>query len=175
MGELVPLADSAETKQPKGFIQVRESEYVTFRLHGQHLGFSVLDVEDVIRPRRMTPVRLASPVIAGLLNLRGRIVTAIDLRERLGLPRAEKPPESAMSIVASYEGNLYCFIIDEIGDVLSLPDQDFEKCPSNLESAWRDVASGVFQLEEKLLVVLDVERLLSHEYLSSPDIAGDEA
>lgn len=138
----------------------REEQYVTMSIAGQSLGISVLAVQDIIRPRAITSIPLAPPEVAGVLNLRGRIVTAIDLRVRLGLP-PQPDKNRCMSIVVPHEDELFCFLVDKVGDVLTLPLSSFEACPANMEKSWREVASGVYSLENKLMVVLDVERLLT--------------
>lgn len=142
-----------------GLTDEEKHQFVTMQIANQLIGISVLQVEDVLRPRSLTPIPLAPPEIAGVLNLRGRIVTALDLRVRLGLD-AYKDYSACMSIVAGHKGQLYSFLIDSIGDVLTLPLKAFEKAPPNLETRWRDVASGVYRLDGKLMVVIDIERLL---------------
>lgn len=159
MTNLVPATQSDSKKLAA---VGEERQYVTMRIAGQDLGINVLSVEDIIRPRKITTVALAPPEVAGVLNLRGRIVTAIDLRVLMGLPPQEDK-HSCMSIVTMYNDELYSFLVDEVGDVLTLPVNKFEKCPSNLEKRWRDMATGVYSLENKLMVVLNVERLLTFE------------
>jgi purine-binding chemotaxis protein CheW len=97
--------------------------------------------------------------VAGSLNLRGRIVTAIDLRRRLGLPPREGA--GAMSVVVEREGELYSLLADAVGEVLPLPGRDRAPNPSTLDSVWREVARGVHRMEEKLLILLDVEQVLA--------------
>lgn len=135
-------------------------EFVTMTIHGQLFGIPVLTVQDVLGPQKITRIPLASPEVAGALNLRGRIVTAIDVRKRLGLPKAEDGAKS-MSVVVDHGGELYSLIIDSVGEVLSLPAESFERNPATLDAAWREVSGGVYRLKEQLLVVLDVARLLS--------------
>jgi len=135
-------------------------DFVTMTIHGQLFGIPVLTVQDVLGPQKITRIPLASPEVAGALNLRGRIVTAIDVRKRLGLPAAEEGAKS-MSVVVDHGGELYSLIIDSVGEVLSLPADSFERNPATLDPAWREVSGGVYRLQGKLLVVLDVARLLS--------------
>ncbi|MGK2284905.1 chemotaxis protein CheW [Pedomonas sp. V897] len=134
-------------------------DFVTIRLAGQLLGIPVLVVHDVLKLQNVTRVPLAPPWVAGVLNLRGRIVTAIDLRERLGMP-ARMPGEKAMSVVVDFKGESYSLIIDSVGEVLSLPDSLFEKNPVTLDQRWREVSDGIYRLDDELLVVLDVRRVL---------------
>lgn len=134
-------------------------DYVSMTVHGQLFGIPVLTVQDVLAAQSITRIPLAPPDVAGALNLRGRIVTAIDVRKRLGLPPRENG-DAGMNIVVDYEGELYSLIIDVVGEVLSLPTNAYERSPATLDPLWRDVSSGVYRLENGLLVVLDVARLL---------------
>lgn len=142
-------------------------EYVTLRLDGQLLGIPVLQVHDVLKAQNMTPVPIAPSWIAGLINLRGRIVTCVDLRARLGLPPAgEEDGVSGMSVVVEHGGEPYSLLIDRVGDVLGLSMDTYERNPITLERTWAEVSAGVYRLEKELLVILDVERLLSFDKLA---------
>ncbi|MFM2128601.1 MAG: hypothetical protein RL477_147 [Pseudomonadota bacterium] len=134
-------------------------EFVTVTIHGQVFGIPVLQVQDVLGPQKINRIPLAPAEVAGSLNLRGRIVTAIDVRRRLGLPPYEGQ-EGGMSVVVEHNTELYSLIIDEVGEVLRLPVSDFERNPANLDPLWRDVTAGIYQLDGKLMVVLDIDRLL---------------
>jgi purine-binding chemotaxis protein CheW len=144
-----------------GVIRMLETmtEYVTATVGGQLFGLPIARVQDVFVLDRLTRVPLAPPEIAGVLNLRGRIVTAIDLRRRLGLA----PPGEArrgMAIGIEYKGESYGLLIDAIGEVLNLPASGRESNPVNLEARLARVSAGVHRLEDRLLVVLDVDRVL---------------
>ena len=139
-----------------------ERQYCTFFLDGHYFGIDVLKVQEVIRYQEMTRVPLAHSVVRGLINLRGQIVTAIDLRRRLGLdPRqgAARP----MSVVVDYSGELYSLLVDEVGEVMALPGGGLEENPPTLDGVWRQVTRGIYRLEGKLMAVLDVERLLDFQ------------
>ena len=134
-------------------------DYVTVRIDGQLFGLAILQVEDVFTPDAITMVPLASKEIAGVLNLRGRIVTAIDLRCRLGLHcRADE--DDGMAVGLEAHGESYGLIIDEVGEVLRLSQDSFEANPANLVPRWASVSSGIHRLENELLVILDVDRVL---------------
>ena len=134
-------------------------EYVTTMIGGQLFGLPISRVQDVFKPSRITRVPLAGAEIAGVLNLRGRIVTAIDVRRRLALsPRASENP--GMSVVVDHKGELYSLIVDSVGEVLSLPGDAYERNPTTLDPRWREVAGGIYRLQGKLLVVLEVARML---------------
>ena len=143
-------------------------EYVTVLLGGQLFGLPISRVQDVFMPERLTRVPLARPEIAGVLNLRGRIVTAIDMRCRLGLPkRDEKRPPMAVGIEC--KGESYGLLIDAVGEVLKLDDNAREPNPVNLDSRLAQVSAGVHRLDGQLLVILDVERVLDlgHEAMAA--------
>jgi purine-binding chemotaxis protein CheW len=134
-------------------------EYVTAMIGGQLFGLPISRVQDVFMPERVTRVPLASHEIAGVLNLRGRIVTVIDMRARLGLPRAEdgKVP---MAVGVDLRGESYGLLIDQIGEVLRLPEDGKEENPVNLDPRMAKLAGGVHRLDGQLMVVLDVDRVL---------------
>lgn len=134
-------------------------EYVTLTIAGQWFGIPVLTVQDVLGPRTVAKVPLADPVIAGSINLRGRIVTVIDMRKRLGLPSREDD-KPGMNVVVEYGGNLYSLLIDAVGEVMEVPNDKYEKNPATVDPLWRDFSDGIFRLKNQLLIVLNVEKLL---------------
>ena len=134
-------------------------EYVTVLVAGQLFGLPISRVQDVFMLKHMTEVPLAVPEIAGVLNLRGRIVTAIDMRQRLDLP-ARAAGETAMAVGIELDKESFGLVIDRIGDVLHLPINEFDANPVNLDPRWKSVANGIFTLEKELLVILDVDRVL---------------
>lgn len=131
------------------------NQVCTFRLGKQLFGIDVLEVQEVIPVQEMTPVPNAPPAVSGLINLRGQIVTALDLRVQLGLPRSEKEP---MNIVVRTTNGPVALLVDEIGDVVETRPENFEPAPSNLPSPAKEVTEGVFKLEKDLLLVLSVAR-----------------
>ncbi len=138
----------------------RSSDYLTVSIAKQRFGIPVLQVQDVLREQTVTRIPLASPEVAGSLNLRGRIVTAIDVRRRLGLP--DNDNQTSMSVVVEQDEELFSLVIDEVGDVISLKNNQFEKNPGTLDPAWRDVSTGIYQLENELLIIMDVSKLLEN-------------
>lgn len=134
-------------------------EYVTVLVAGQLFGVPVLSVRDVLREQPLTPIPLASPEIVGALNLRGRVVTAIDLRTRLGLPPREEGA-SSMNLVVALDGELYSFLVDEVGDVLKLDMETYEVVSDTLEAVWAQVTMGLHRLDKDLMLVLDIEAVL---------------
>jgi len=134
-------------------------DFVSFTIGKQLFGVPILQVQDILKPDSIASIPLAPPEIKGSINLRGRIVTVIDVRVRLGLEPKEDMTD-AMGVTVEHNQDLYTLLVDQIGDVVSLSTDKFEKNPGTLDAKWREFASGVFRLEERLMVVLDVERLL---------------
>jgi purine-binding chemotaxis protein CheW len=139
--------------------EAKVSDYVTFTTGGQIFGLPIERVQDVFKPSRITRVPLAGQEIAGVLNLRGRIVTAIELRSRLSLG-AREAGRVPMAIGIESRGESFGLLVDAVGEVLKLPDDEREPNPINLDRNLNRVAAGVFRLDGHLLVVLDIERVL---------------
>ncbi|KAA6465482.1 chemotaxis protein CheW [Acidobacteria bacterium AB60] len=133
--------------------------FSTFYVDEMFFGIDVLRVQEVLHHQPMTRVPKAPEVIEGLMNLRGQIVMAIDMRRLLLLPKraSGSPP---MNVVIRTDAGAMSLLVDEIGDVLELEETAFEPPPVNLEASARKLIRGVFKLEEKLLLVLDPERTI---------------
>lgn len=149
----------AQSKRPTELAAPETQDYVTMFIEKQLFGIPVLTVQDVLGPQKITRIPLAPREVAGSLNLRGRIVTAIDVRLRLGLPN-RSTGNKGMSVVVEQSGELYSLMVDQVGEVLSLPAAKFERNPPTLDGHWREFSMGIYRLEDKLLVVLDVGKLL---------------
>jgi len=134
-------------------------EYVTFRIDNQLFGISVLQVQDILKPEDIAFVPLAPPEVKGSINLRGRIVTVIDVRVRLGLS-ATDPDKDSMGVTVEHQNELYTLLVDDIGDVLNLDPEEREKVPGTMDPVWREFAESIFQLEDNLMIVLDIGQLL---------------
>jgi purine-binding chemotaxis protein CheW len=137
----------------------RLTDYVTFTTAEQIFGLPIARVQEVFRPARITRVPLAGAQIAGVLNLRGRIVTAIDMRSRLGL-QAREEALAPMAIGIESRGESFGLLVDNLGEVLRLSDGDIEANPINLDRKLAGVSAGVHRLDGQLLLVLDVDRVL---------------
>jgi purine-binding chemotaxis protein CheW len=137
-----------------------ERQYCTFFLGGHYFGIDVLMVQEVIRYQEMTRVPLAPAVVRGLINLRGQIVTAIDLRRRLELP--DRPDgELPVNVVVQTDDGAVSLLVDEIGDVLQVPEETFEQPPETLRGPARDLIRGAYKLDGRLLLILDTERAVN--------------
>src|ERR1700758_831929 len=151
-------------------------QFSSFFVADLFFGVDVLRVQEVLRFQQMTPVPQAPRVIEGLINLRGQIVTAIDMRRRLGLPpRAED--KSPMNMVVRTSDGAVSLLVDEIGDVLHMDAGTYERPPENLDAAAKEIIRGVYKLEGRLLLVLDAERtaeLSVHSKTAANPSAGDK-
>ena len=138
---------------------VTEIEFVTAWIAGQLFGIPITRVHDVFEAERITHVPLAPPEISGVLNLRGRVVTALDMRKRLGLPPREDAKKQ-MAIGIDHEGEAYGLLVDSMGEVLKLAADALDIVPINLQKDWAAISAGIYRLEDRLMMVLDVDRIL---------------
>lgn len=134
-------------------------EFLTIKVANQEFGVPVMDIHDVLRAQAMTRVPKAGSAIAGMLNLRGRIVTALDLRSRLGLPPRSDAADS-IHVVVQFDGESYGLVVDSVGDVARLDDDDREPPPKNLDPHWASLTLGVHRLENRLLLILSVGQVI---------------
>lgn len=134
--------------------------YITFRLADLFFGIDVSRVQEVNRDQQMTQVPLAPDTIRGLINLRGQIVTAVDLRRRMALP-PHADDFHPMSIVVRSSEELVTLIVDEIGEVLELSAGGFEGVPPTLGALEQGVLTSVYKLEDKLLLILDTDKAIT--------------
>lgn len=135
-------------------------QYCTFHLDGSLFGVEVGHVQEVLRDQEMTPVPLAPDVVRGLINLRGQIVTAIDLRRRLGRTPLADGTRPMNVVIRSDEGAV-SMLVDDIGDVLEVAGDVLERPPENISTRSRELLRGVIQRERDLLLVLDIDRTLA--------------
>jgi purine-binding chemotaxis protein CheW len=139
---------------------IDSKQFCTFFLNGLFFGVEVLKVQEVIRYQEMTGVPLASRNIQGLINLRGQIVTAIDLRRRLELP-PRTGDQLPMNVVVRTDDGAVSLLVDEIGDVVEIEHDIFERPPETLRGVARELVTGVYKLKERLLLILDTEKTVS--------------
>ncbi len=153
---------SAAALAPKtaATVEAATTDYVTFTVADQLFGIPVLKVQDILVPDKIASVPLAPPEVRGSINLRGRIVTVIDVRTRLGLPPKEGETMRGMGVTVENGHDLYTLLVDSVGDVISLAHDLYESNPSTLDQSWTEFADGIFRLEGRLMVVLNTEHLL---------------
>lgn len=137
----------------------------TFSLGDLLFGVEVTHVQEVIRYQEMTSVPLAPRIIRGLINLRGQIVTAIDMRARLQLQAREG--ELPMNVVLRTADGVVSLLVDEIGDVVQTDESTFERVPETTDALLKELVSGVYKIEHRLLLLLDVDRVMTNSQLSA--------
>lgn len=137
----------------------QENQFCTFYLEKLFFGIEVEKVQEIIRYQKITHVPLSSPEVAGLINLRSQIVTAIDLRRRLNLTdnKMEKLP---LNVVVRFEDETISLLVDEVGDVIDVSQDNFESPPETLRGKVRELIRGAYKLEKQLLLILDIEKVV---------------
>jgi purine-binding chemotaxis protein CheW len=137
-----------------------QKQFCTFYINDHMFGVKVEQVQEVFRYQEMTTIPLAPPEVRGLINLRGQIITAIDLRLRLGMdpPSDDKLP---MNVVVRTQDGVVSLLVDEIGDVLEVPDDIYERPPETIPLEVRNLVLGVYKLDGKLLLILDSEKAVN--------------
>jgi purine-binding chemotaxis protein CheW len=138
-----------------------KKEFLTMNIAGQLFGMLVNSVSDVLTPQKIIQIPLAPKEVIGSFNLRGRIVTAIDLRVILGIKTAFNLKE-CMGVVVEYNNDLYSFIVESVGEVLSLSLSEFTHNPENLSKNWQDLSLGIYPLKDDLLVILNINKVLQN-------------
>jgi purine-binding chemotaxis protein CheW len=138
----------------------RALEFVAVTIADQLFGIAVCEVEEVLGPQRLTRVPLGPAWIAGVLNLRGKIVTAIDTHARLALPKSTRAADDEVAVVIKHGEHSYSLIVDDVSSVLTVEPSAVLPNPPALDPVWRDSSAGIIELDDRLLVVLDVARLL---------------
>jgi purine-binding chemotaxis protein CheW len=146
-----------DTTTAKPEMAQTSGQFSTFFVADLFFGVDVLHVQEVLRSQQMTSVPQAPGVIEGLINLRGQIVTAIDMRRRLGLPQ-RAGDQAPMNIVVRTVDGAVSLLVDEIGDVLDMDSATYERPPQNLDPAAKELIRGVYKLKDRLLLVLDEEK-----------------
>jgi purine-binding chemotaxis protein CheW len=149
----------------------RTSQFCTFYLEKLLFGVELKSVQEVIRALEMTKVPLAPAVVSGLINLRGQIVTAIDLRLRLAM--AERPADQLpMNVVVRTDDGAFSLLVDEIGDVVEVEEKTFEPPPETLRGPVRSMILGVHKQNDRLLHALDIEKTCQITEVADTAVAG---
>jgi purine-binding chemotaxis protein CheW len=150
---------SAATASSRTTSPATSGQLATFRLDGDLYGVEVEHVQEVLKSQGLTRVPLAPPAVAGLINLRGQVVTAIELRERLGRPPRPEGTD-AVVIVVRLHGEAVSLLVDSIADVVDVDAADFESPPDTLDGQARELIRGAYKLDGQLLLMLDMRQLL---------------
>jgi len=142
----------------------RKDVLVTMYVGEQIFGLPVSIVRDILVPECIFNIPLAQRDVAGFINLRGRIVTVVDMRKRIGLPsEAARNGKHRLCITVEHGNELYGILVDRIGDVMELSRNIFEPVPSTLSRAWKEYCDGVYLIEGKILILLDADRFLDFD------------
>ncbi|MDJ0717114.1 MAG: chemotaxis protein CheW [Prochloraceae cyanobacterium] len=138
---------------------IEQHQLCTFYLDKFFFGIGVEKVQEIVRYQKITRVPLAPPEVRGLMNLRNQIVTAIDLRDRLDLPeyRGDMLP---INVVVKIDEEMISLLVDDVGDVLEVSQEQFESSPETLTGKVSKLIRGAYKLEERLLLILDVEKVV---------------
>lgn len=148
-----------ESRNPNGAVEDGGRQFATFFVDHLLFGVEVLRVQEVLRYQEMTSVPRAPDVVEGLINLRGQIVTAIDMRRRLGLaPRGND--QAPMNMVVRSDDGAVSLLVDEIGDVVEVEESAFESAPENVDPEIRELTTGMYKLKDRLLLVLDTRKAI---------------
>lgn len=137
-------------------------QYLVMRLNQQLFGMLVDNIQDVLSPMKITPIPLSPPEVKGAMNLRGRIVTVINLRSILGM-KDDNKLEHYKSVILEIDGSLYSIIIDSVSEVLDIADSEIKRLPENISPKWREVSTGVYSMENELMIFLDAFKMFSKE------------
>ena len=135
-------------------------DFVTFIVAGQLFGIPIIQVRGVLLPETIASIPLAPPEVKGSINLRGRIVTVIDVRLRLGMANRAADDSKGVAVTVEYQHELYGLLVDRVGDVIGISKDSFERNPGTLSANWKEFSNGIYRLEKGLMVALDVDHLL---------------
>ncbi|MGB0696467.1 MAG: chemotaxis protein CheW [Rhodospirillaceae bacterium] len=163
MNQLTPTNEgrALSAVETAGTVQAADEQvFVTVYVAGQLFGMPVERVQDILVPESIAKIPLAPPEVAGAINLRGRIVTVINMRKRLGL-QPKTNAKQVMCVTVEQGNELYSLMVDSVGNVLTLPVGRIESNPSTLDPRWRSISNGVVRLDKELLVVMDVDIFLN--------------
>lgn len=160
MNQLTPISEQQRAlAQHGGGQEAQEQVFVTVYVERQLFGIPIGRVQDILIPENVAHIPLAPPEVAGAINLRGRIVTVVDVRTRLGLSPSEKK-DQRMCVTVEQGNELYSLMVDSVGEVKSLRTDKIESNPSTLNPRWRTISTGVVRLEGELMVICEVDSLL---------------
>lgn len=152
---------TSNNKNTKQTNELNLNEYVTMNIGDQKFGLDVTKIRDILANQKITPIPLSPTMVAGSLNLRGRIITAVNLNVVLDVE--SKPLTTApMNVVIETNNSMYSLIVDSVGDVLDISQSKILTSQENLSEKWRNVATGIFPLQDELLVILDIDKIFKH-------------
>jgi len=141
--------------------QQSNTELLTCRVGTQWIGFRVQQVREVVHQQQRTVVPMAPSAVAGLINLRGKVITELDIRRVIGLTHREEGEPFHVAIVETSSGEDFGLIVDDVGEVVMMNENLFEATPRSLDATWRQVSDGVLKQEEQVLVLINVDRFIA--------------
>jgi len=147
----------------------QSSELLTCRVGEQWLGLQVRQVREVVTPQLCTKMPLSADAVMGLINLRGRVITQLDVRTVIGLPDRDTD-DYRVAIVETLSGEDFGLVMDEVGEVIDLDGSSFEKTPKSLDRIWQDVSEGVLKQEDRVVVLVNVERFIAMTVPQTDDL-----
>ncbi|MGB4191382.1 MAG: chemotaxis protein CheW [Rickettsiales bacterium] len=136
------------------------TKFVSVKLGSQYFGIPVEHVVDILSPQKTYPIPLAKKEILGSINLRGRIVTALDLKYLLGIKIISQNLKTQKCMVLELNGELFSFVVDEIGSVINFTLEALIKTPDTLSPLWQEISLGIFPIEEELAILLDINKTI---------------
>ena len=154
------MTAAANLLRPRAAALAHDEQLVTFIIDDQMFGIPAMKVRDVLRRQPLTVVPLAPPEVMGAINLRGHIVTAINVRARLGMPAADASAPF-MCVVVDLRSEAFCLLVDSVGDVITVKAEEVEPNPGSLHSSWSQISRGVCRLNSRLMLLLDLDQLLT--------------
>ncbi len=140
---------------------LEETEFLTCQVGEQWIGFQVKQVREVVTGQRVTEMPLSDDMVKGLINLRGRVMTELDVRKVVGLPDREEGKSSHVVIIETHSGEDFGLAVDNVGEVMFMNANDYEPTPSSLAPVWREVSEGVLKQGERVLVLVNVDRFIA--------------
>ncbi len=155
MSNIVPASSNRATKAQAPI------ELLTCRIADQWIGFRVQQVSEVVKPQKRTMMPMAPQAVAGLINLRGKVITELEVRRVIGLPERAPDEPFHVAIVETMSGEDFGLIVDDVGEVMVLDEDMFEATPSTLHEVWRQVSDGVLKQEGRVLLLVNVDRFVS--------------
>jgi len=140
--------------------ETHTAELLTCRVGEQWIGFRVQQVREVVKQQLRTHMPKAPDAVAGLINLRGRVITELEVRQVIGLPKREEHEPFHVAIVETMSGEDFGLIVDDVGEVITMDEGAFEPTPQSLAMVWRQVSDGVLKLQDRVLVLVNVDRII---------------
>jgi purine-binding chemotaxis protein CheW len=139
---------------------LENKKFLNVHVENQTLGIPTLAIQDVLQGLKIVPVPLAPAHVAGLLNLRGRIVVAIDVRASIGLPPLNNSHRKTYNVIVSHKDEFFSLLVDSVGEITEILPEQIEKNPDNLTQRWKAISHGIYKFKDKLLIIANIQKLI---------------